>query len=178
MSITTGDLLMLVRLLEDRLETADGVRVRERLAVDKDLLIGWRTLSRVLEHEVSPDDLRAAESVRPEQMAAFVEERLDPREAARLEQTCWDHPALLREVVSVFRERLGIDSCRDTAGSSANGRDCLSAMFGECLRAPSRQQRCFVAATPGRPANDASGPARSLAAGSDTPHSDADRMAR
>ena len=103
MSIATGDLLKLVRLMEDRLEAADGVRVRERLAVDKDLLTGWRTLARVLEHEVSHDDPRAAELIEPERIAAFIEERLDPSEAAHLEQICWNHPALLREVVSAFR---------------------------------------------------------------------------
>jgi len=110
MSIATGDLLMLVRLLEGRLEPAEGVQVRERLAVDKELLIAWRTLARVLEHDVSGGDLRAAELVPPEQMAAFVEGHLERREATDLEQTCWNHPTLLREVVSVFRAVHGDDS--------------------------------------------------------------------
>jgi len=103
MNTVTPSLLTLLKLREGQLSPAAGVAVREQLATDSKLLRRWKRLAQIADQKLTLDDIFKNSEVDEELIAAYVEERLTPREQAAFESSCWQEETLIREVIAAYR---------------------------------------------------------------------------
>ena len=104
MKETQTNLIDLLRLMEGLLPAPQDRDLREQLDEQPELRHRFQQLRRAAQADpLRPDDARAAEQLDEQTLAAFLEERLDPTQTARVEQACWDSSAMLAEIVSEFR---------------------------------------------------------------------------
>lgn len=96
------ELVTLIRLRQGSLPPAEGLRLRERLAMKEDLRGKWRRLA---EHLDAPWPLTQPPDISEETIAAFVEGQLDVDGTGQFEARCWSEPALIHETAAACAAR-------------------------------------------------------------------------
>lgn len=99
-------LLTLIQLHEGSLSAAQGVLVRERLASDSLWRQRWKALSHLYQTEPRLKQIEQTDAIEPELIAAFVEQRMSPEKREKFEESCWNHPTALREVIAAYQATL------------------------------------------------------------------------
>ncbi len=117
---SSATLLTLLDLLDGRLAPAEAERVRRQMERDSQLRMRWQELLTLCRAPDLIALLPHAASLDEEMLAAFVENRLEAEDEARVEAACWNDRSLLHEVCALRRHAktpngVGIASAQLTA---------------------------------------------------------------
>ncbi len=96
-------LLKLIQLHEGLLSNADGVAVREQLATNPELLKQWKKLSSIYNEQASFENEEEIKEVDAELIAQYVDQKMEASQLIEFESSCWDNPAIIREIISAVQ---------------------------------------------------------------------------
>ena len=99
MSTQSGDLRLLLQLMEGTLPPADRATLRERFASDRELRQRWEYLNNL--PPLTAADAMQAEQIPIAQVAAYIDGTLPSDTATQFETRSWNSPAMLAELVSM-----------------------------------------------------------------------------
>ena len=131
------EVVTLIRLRQGSLPPADGLRLREELAMDEGIRAKWRLLGEQLE---TGSTVGLPVDVPAETVAGFVDGRLDESAAAIIEARCWSDPALLREAAAACEARYPIG---DAAAVPSERFDTIAVRGGGSTRNDGLVPRAF-----------------------------------
>jgi len=103
MNQQNGPLLKLIQLQEGFLSDTDGVAVREQLATSPVLLQQWKKLSSIYNEQTPLANEEETKEVDAELIAQYVEQKMEASQLVEFESSCWDNPAIIREVISAVQ---------------------------------------------------------------------------